>query len=105
MRADLHERAADRHPGAEDLARYGSGRDARGGLARRGAPAAAVVADSVFFPISVISVTRAKSIGNIAVILCALIGIFDQQLNRSPGRQSVEGAAHDAHQIGFPPLS
>src|SRR5436305_418033 len=104
MRPDLHERPADRYAGAEDLARDGSRGDPRRGLARRGAPAAAVIADSVFFPISVVGVTRAETVGDVAVVLRALVGIFDQQLDWRAGRHPIESAAHDAHQIGFPAL-
>ena len=104
MRPDLYEGPADRYAGAEDLARDSSRRDPRGGLARRGAPAAAVVADSVFFPVGVVGVPRTEPVGDIAVVLRALVGVLDQQLDRSAGRHPVEGAAHDAHQISFAAL-
>src|SRR5260370_6747267 len=48
--------------------------------------------------------TRTEPVSDVAVVLRALVGIFDQQLDRSAGRNPVEGPAHDAHQIGFPAL-
>ena len=48
VRPDLHQRAADRDAGAQHLARDRAGGDPHRRLARRGAAAAAVVADAVF---------------------------------------------------------
>ena len=104
MRADLHQRAADLDAGAEDLARDGAGGDPRGGLARRGAAAAAIVAHPVFLPIGIVGVAGAKPVGDVAVILRALVGVFDQQLDRGPGGDPVEHAAHDAHEVLLAPL-
>ena len=64
----------------EDLARDGAGGDAACRLARRGAPAAAIVADAVFGPIGVVGVARAELVLDLAVILRALILVLDQQL-------------------------
>ena len=63
VRPDLDERAADRRlPVAEDLARDRAGGDARRGLARRGAAAAAIVADAVFLPVGVVGVAGPETV-------------------------------------------
>src|SRR5207249_484040 len=68
VRPDLHERAADANARTEDLARHRAGGDPRGGLARRGAAAAAIVADAVFLPVGVVGVAGAEAVGDVAVI-------------------------------------
>ena len=100
VRPDLHQRAADRHVGAEDLARHRAGGDARGGLARRGAAAAAIVADAVFFPIGVVGVAGAEAVGDVAVVLRALVDVLDHQLDRRAGRLPLEDAGQDVHLVG-----
>ena len=64
---NLDQHAADRYVGAEDFARDGAGGDARGGFARRGATAAAIVAHAVFFPIGVVGMTGAKAVGDVSI--------------------------------------
>ena len=88
MRSDLHQRAADRYAGAEDLARDRPCGDPRGGLARRGAAAAAIVAHPVFLPIGVVGVAGAEAVGDVAIVLRALVGVLDQQLDRRAGRHA-----------------
>ena len=104
MRSDLHQRAADRHGGTENRPGDGARGDPRGGLARRGAAAAAIVANAVFFPIRVVGMAGAKAIGDVAVIFGALVGVFDQQLDRGAGCHSVEDAAQDADEVFLAPL-
>ena len=81
MRAHLHQRAthaAARH----NLARNRPGGDPHRGFARRGAPAAARIADAVFRVIGEIGVARAETRGDLRIILRALIHIVDQQADR-----------------------
>ena len=65
--ADLHQRAADGHAG-DDLARDRAGGDAHGGLARRGAAAAAIVADAVFLPVGEIGMAGAELVLDVGVV-------------------------------------
>ncbi len=46
----------------------------------------------------------AEPIGDVAVVLRALVGVFDQQLDRGPGRHPVEDAAHDPDEVLLAPL-
>src|SRR5262249_37607734 len=78
-------------------------RDGGRGVGGGGPTAAAIIADAVFLPVGVVGVARPEAVGNVAVVLRALVGVFDRQLDRRAGRHPVESAAHDAHQIGFAP--
>src|SRR3546814_9828354 len=83
MRSHLDEGAADadrlRQYVVENLAGDAAGGDAHGGLARRGAAAAAVVADAVLFPVGIVGVAGAKLVGDIAVVLGALVLVLDDK--------------------------
>ena len=46
----------------------------------------------------------AEAVGDLAIILGALIGVFDQQPDRRAGGSALENAGQDAHFIGFTPL-
>ncbi len=101
MRPDLHQRAADRDAGAEDFPRDRAGGDARGGLARRSAAAAAIVADAVFLPVGIVSVAGAEAVGDVAVVARALVDIVDHQVDRRPGGRALEGPGEDLDLIGL----
>ncbi len=47
---------------------------------------------------------RTEAVGDVAVVLRALVGVLDQELDRGAGRHPIEDAAQDAHLIGFLPL-
>src|SRR5262245_40266009 len=79
--ADLYQRAADGDAG-DDLARDGTGRDARCRLPRRGAPAAAIVADAVLSPVGVVRVPGAELVLDLGVVLASGIDIADQKRDR-----------------------
>ena len=68
MRADLYEGTANFHA-IERLTGNAAGGDAHRRLSRRGAAAAAIIADAVFRVIGDISVTGAVLVANFAVIL------------------------------------
>src|SRR5260221_571646 len=51
-------------------------------LARRSAPAAAVVAQPVFLPVGVVGVTGPERVGERAVVLAALILVADEKADR-----------------------
>src|SRR6266446_6357483 len=102
--SDLHERAADGHPRAENLARDRPCCDTRGGLPCGCSTPAAIIAHAVFFPVSVIGVAWAEAVDDIAIVLRALVGVLDQELDRGAGRHPVKHAAEDLHQILLAPL-
>ncbi len=67
----------------------------------RRAATAARIANPVFMPISVVSMAGTKGIGNIAVILTALVFVADQQRNRRPRGFALVHAGQDLHRIGL----
>ena len=107
--ADLHQRTPDRHL-RNDLARQRAARHARGGFPRRGAAAAAIIAQAVFHIIDVVGVARAINIFDFAVIFRSLVGVFDQQRHRrsgghlEPGRLVDEHAGQNLDLVGLLPL-
>ena len=52
---------------------------------RRGATAASVIAQTVFLLVGIIGMTRTKAVGDIGIILTALILVFDQQAYTGAG--------------------
>src|SRR5690606_22054194 len=109
VRADLDERSADGDLWDHE-ARDGAGGDTRGGFARRGPAAAAIVADAVFLEIGVVGVSRTELVADLGIILGTLVGIFDEQGNRrAGGAQSVgalvlEDAGKDFDLVGLAAL-
>ena len=69
----------------EDLARDGAGRDARRGLARRRAPAAAIVADAVLDVVGVVGVAGPVLVRDLGIVLRALVDVLDQERDRRAG--------------------
>ncbi len=67
----------------------------------RRAAAATVVANSVFLVIGVVRMGRAELIHDIAVILGALIDIFDHHANRRAGGFTLENARQNFDLVGF----
>ena len=102
-----HERNLDRsqraHPATnrdavtlvEPLAGNRTGCHAHRSLARRGTASAAKVAESVFLRIGVIGMTGAEGLGDIAVILAALVLIADQQADRRASGLALEDAGEN----------
>src|SRR6185369_4833997 len=93
------ERLAERL--SQDLARDGAGGDPHRGLARRGAPAAAIIAHAVFLPVGVIGVAGAEEILDLAVVLRALVDIVDDERDRRTRRFALEYAGKNAHRVRF----
>ena len=89
---------------AQIFSRNGAGRDPHHRLARRGAPAAAIVAKSVFLLIRVVGVTGPKAILDLLVVARALILVFDQKPDRRAGGAAFEHARQDAHRVGLAAL-
>ena len=107
--AHLDQRAANPHPG-HDLARDRAGGDARRRLARRGAPAAAIVANAVFGVVDVVGVAGTVLVLDVAVVFRALVDVFDEDGDRRAGRHLPSAALVDHHArqdarlVGFAPL-
>src|SRR6185312_3433380 len=101
---DLDQRAANDNAGAEYLARDGASGDAHRGLARRLAAAAAIIADAVFFPISVVGVTRPELVLDRVVVLAARVLVADQQRDRRAGGLALEHAGQDLDRVAFAAL-
>ena len=101
MGTQADHRTTDDDRVAQNLAGDGAGRDPHRGLARRGPPAAAIVADAVFQVIGEVGMARPVALGDVAVVLGPLVDIVDQQRNGRAGRQSLEDAGQDAHLIGL----
>src|SRR5690606_27835377 len=80
----------------------------RGGFARRGAAAAAIVADAVFRIVGVVGVAGPILAGDLAIVLRALIDIFDHHGNRRAGGDQhvavFQYAGKDLHFVGLAPL-
>src|SRR5437764_1332394 len=79
----------------------GAGGHPAGGLARRRAAAAAIVADAVLGPVGVVGVPRAEAVLDLAVILGALVLVLDQQADRRAGGQALEHAGEDLDPVGL----
>src|SRR6202000_1989019 len=75
VRAHLHQRAAYVHL-RQNLAGHSAGGEPHRGLARRGAAAAAIVAQAVFGLIGEVGVARAKLVLDVGIILGALVGVI-----------------------------
>ena len=104
MRADLHQRAADAHAVAQHLARHPAGGDPHRGLARRGPPAAAVVADAVFQLVGQVGMAGAELRGDRRIVARALVDVVDLHGDRRAGGQAVEHAGQDADLVRLLPL-
>ena len=104
VRAHLHQRAAHGEAG-HDLARHGAGGNARRGLARGGAAAAAIIVDAVFDVVGVAGVAGAVFVLDLGIVLGALIDVLDHQHDRRAGGHLLAGrfvgehAGHDLHRV------
>ena len=78
--------------------------DPHRGLSRAGPAAAAIVANAVLGPVGVVGMARSKLVGDVAVVLRALVGILNLQRQRRAGRHPLEGAGENAHEIVLAPL-
>jgi hypothetical protein len=96
--------AADHDPLAQHAPRDGTGSHAHRRLARRGPPAAAIVANSVFPFIGDVGMARPEALGDFAVILGPLVLILDVQRDGRARRAPLEDAGEDADLIRLLPL-
>src|SRR5204862_4467326 len=107
QRADLTEVPVDAH--AEARGEVAARNRARGGahhrLARRRAPAAAVVAHAVFLLVGVVGVSGSEAILDLVVVARARVGVIDEDADRGAGRAALEHAREDAHLVGFAALT
>ena len=71
---------------------------------RRGAPAAAMIANAVLLPIGVVGVTGTEGIDQIAVIPAAGVFVSNEQRNRCAGGLAFKDTGEDFDGIGFLPL-
>src|SRR5690606_54037 len=99
VRADLHQRTADREILPQDVmqnfAGDAAGGDAHRGFARGGAPAAAIIADAVLRLIGEVGMAGAVLLGDFRIILGALIDILDDEADRRAGGHAFEHAGDD----------
>src|SRR5262249_37321032 len=86
---------------AQPLLRDRAGGDAYRRLARRRAPAAAVVAQPVFLPVRVIRVSGAGGVGEGRVVFRAVVFVADQKADRGAGGLAFEHAGQDLDAVGF----
>ena len=104
--SELRQVAADRDAVAlaQPLPGDGARGDAHRGLARRLPAAAAVVADAVLLPVRVVGVAGAERVGDVRVVLAALVLVADQQRDRRARRAALEHAGQDLDGVGLAPL-
>jgi hypothetical protein len=76
-----------------------AGGDAGRGLARRRAAAAAGVAQAVFQVVGDVGVAGAELGRDVAVVLGALVGVADHQLDRRAGGAALVGAREDLDRV------
>src|ERR1700733_1404814 len=93
-RADLTQVAVDAHLEAfgQVFARNRTGRHAHHGLARRGSPAAAMIAPAVLLLIRIVGMAGTKTILQPIVVARARVGVLDQQPDRCAGGLALEHA-------------
>src|SRR5690606_33529974 len=81
-----------------------TGRHARGGFPRGGTTTAAIVAQAVFLLVAVVRVRGAEAVLDVAVVLRALVDVFDQQSDGRAGGAAFENTGENAHLIRFAAL-
>src|SRR5690606_27033204 len=93
-RTELTEVAADADAEAlvQILPGNGAGGDAHDGLARRGTPAAAVIAEAVLLLVREIGVSRPEAVLDLVVVAAALVHVLDQQPDGRARRDALEDA-------------
>ena len=110
MRAHLHQCGANDDFAVElvqHLAGDGARRNAHGGLPRRLAAAAAIIAHAIFGVIGIVGMTGAVFVPDLGIVFGALIHIFDQQSDRCAGGQLLchpfvlEDAGENFHRVRF----
>jgi hypothetical protein len=104
VRADLHQSAADAHAVPQHLAGHRAGSHAHRRLARRGAAAAAIVADAVFQLIGEIGMSGSELRRDRRIVPRTLIDVVDLHGNRRSGGYTVEHAGQDADLVRLLPL-
>ena len=92
----LHQRAANADAGRH-LAGDRPGCDPRRRLARRGAAAAAIVADAVFCVIGIVGVAGTVLVLDLAIVLRPLIDVVDEDSDRRSGRHLPARGLVDHH--------
>ncbi|ABA48712.1 hypothetical protein BURPS1710b_1866 [Burkholderia pseudomallei 1710b] len=86
---------------AQPLLRDRAGADDGRRQPRGRAAAAAIVAHAVLLPVGVIGMARAERLGDVAVVLAALVGVADQERDRRAGRHALEHAGQDLDLVGL----
>ena len=75
-----------------------------GRFPRRGAPPAAVIANSVLLPVGIVGVARTKGVDEVAVVTASLVFVPDQEGDGRTGRLALEYPGKNFNGIGFLPL-
>src|SRR5690606_16249387 len=70
-------------------------RHAHRGFTRGRTSAAAIVAKAIFLFVGIVGVARTEDVFNRAVVLGALIGVFNQQTNAGPGGTAFKNAGEN----------
>src|SRR3984885_13986072 len=96
---------ADALPLAQVLARDGARGHAHDGLARRGTPAAAIVAKAVFLLVRIVGMPGAKAVLDLLVVARTLIFVCNHERDRRTRGLAFEYARQDAHRIGLVALT
>ncbi|KAF1858516.1 hypothetical protein Lal_00015033 [Lupinus albus] len=82
----------------------GAGADDRRRQARGRAAAAARIAHAVLVPVCVVRMAGTERVGDVAVVLAALVRVLDQQRDRRARRDAFVDAGQDPDLVGFLPL-
>src|SRR5690606_26841148 len=103
VRTHLYQRTAYGDGLAKDRAGNSTGSNTRRRLARRRAPAAAMIADAIFSEIGEVGMAGPELLDDVAIVFRALIDILDHQRNRRAGGEFHpvldKGAREDFHLI------
>ena len=89
---------------AQPLAGNRTGGHTHRGFAGRGTTTTARIANAVLLPVAVVGVTGAEGLGDVGVILAALVLVADQQRNRRAGGHPLVHPRQDLDRIRFAAL-
>src|SRR5439155_12077493 len=103
VRPELREMPANLDPVtlAQPLLGDRAGGDADRRLTGGGAAAAAIVAQAVFLPVSVVGVAGPESVGESAVVLAPLVFVSDDEADRRAGRPAFEHTGQNLDAVGL----
>ncbi len=77
----------------------GTGRNTHRRLTRRGAAAAAIVAEAVFLRVGVVGMAGTERRGDVGVVLGFLVGVLDQKADGRARGPALEHAGEDFHHV------